>query len=83
VEGTTPHDRYPREIAAELVHHVESAFTGESHTFEQEYDGEYYPVRMIHVRSDDDAADTDRLSARNGVTDTESVVSITISLIRS
>jgi PAS domain S-box-containing protein len=53
VEGTTPHDRYSPEIAEELVDHIRSSFTGERHTFEQEYGGEHYRVQVVPVRTDE------------------------------
>jgi PAS domain S-box-containing protein len=53
ITGTTPHDRYPPAIAEKLVDSIESAFTGESHTFEQEYGGACYRVQMVPVRTDD------------------------------
>ena len=53
IEGTTPNNRYPSEIAEELVHNVEKAFAGDSSTFEQEYGGEHYRVQVVPVRTDD------------------------------
>jgi len=51
IEGSTPHDRYPPEIAEELVRNIKNALTGESHTFEQEYRGEHYRIQMVPVRT--------------------------------
>jgi PAS domain S-box len=51
IEGTTPQDRYPPEIAEELVGNIENALAGESHTFEQEYQGEQYRIQTVPVRT--------------------------------
>ncbi len=53
IEGTTPRDRYPPEIAEELVGNIENALAGESHTFEQEYRGEHYRVQTVPVGTDE------------------------------
>ncbi|MFB6256157.1 MAG: PAS domain S-box protein, partial [Haloplanus sp.] len=50
IEGTTPRDRHPPEIAEELVGNIENALGGESHTLEQEYQGEHYRVQIVPVR---------------------------------
>ncbi|WP_257628604.1 PAS domain S-box protein [Haloplanus salinarum] len=49
IEETTPRDRYPPEIAEELVGTIENVLAGESHTFEQEYQGEHYRVQIVPV----------------------------------
>jgi PAS domain S-box-containing protein len=51
IVGTTPRDRYPPEIAEELVGNIENALNGESHTFEQELGGEHYRVQTVPVRT--------------------------------
>jgi PAS domain S-box-containing protein len=53
IEGTTPRDRYPPEIAEELVSNIENALSGESNTFEQEFRGEHYRVQTVPVRTDE------------------------------
>jgi signal transduction histidine kinase len=53
IEGSTPHTRYPPGIAEELVRNIENALAGESHRFEQEYQGEHYQIRTAPVRTGD------------------------------
>jgi PAS domain S-box-containing protein len=53
IEGSTPHNRYPPDIAEELVRNIENALAGESHRFEQEYQGEHYRIQTAPVRTAD------------------------------
>ncbi len=57
VEGTTPDSRYPPEISEKIVQSIKRAFTGESHTFEQEYNGKRYQIQTVPVRTDDEEID--------------------------
>ena len=52
IEGTTPHDLFPAEIADELCHYYDEAFDGTASAFEQEYDGEQYRIQTVPVRID-------------------------------
>jgi PAS domain S-box-containing protein len=53
IEGSTPHARYPPEIADELVRNIANTLAGESHRFEQEYQGEHYWIKTAPVRTGD------------------------------
>jgi PAS domain S-box-containing protein len=53
LERTVPQDRYPPEIAAELVENIDAAFEGERNTFHQTYQGEHYQIQMVPVRTDE------------------------------
>ncbi|MFB6297449.1 MAG: PAS domain S-box protein [Salinirussus sp.] len=54
VEGRTPHDLFPEEIADVTCHYYEEALAGTANTFEQEYGGEQYQVQTVPVRTDDE-----------------------------
>jgi len=51
--GKTPHDRYPPEIAEELVQHLDDALDGTTATFEQRYKENRYRIQTVPVRTDD------------------------------
>jgi PAS domain S-box-containing protein len=55
IEGTTPRDLYPADIADELMDRFEDTLHGAEATFEQELNGERYRIRTVPVRSDDGA----------------------------
>ncbi|MFB6247488.1 MAG: PAS domain S-box protein [Salinibacter sp.] len=52
VEGATPHDLFPEELAEELADYYRRALEGEKHTFEQELGGRYYRNRTLPVRDE-------------------------------
>ncbi len=52
IEGHSPHDVFPDELADEACNHYEQAFNGETVTAEQEYNGERYRVRVTPVDGD-------------------------------
>jgi PAS domain S-box-containing protein len=54
IEGNTPHDLYPDEIADEHVQYFQQTLDGERHTYDQEYHGRQYEIRTIPVRNSDD-----------------------------
>ncbi|MFB6282297.1 MAG: PAS domain S-box protein [Haloferacaceae archaeon] len=53
-EGATPHDLFPPELAEELATYYRRALAGETHTFEQQYEGNHYRIRTLPVRDDGD-----------------------------
>jgi len=53
VEGQTPHDLFPEDIADELTYNYREALAGRHNTFEQEYRGERYRIRTLPVRNDE------------------------------
>jgi PAS domain S-box-containing protein len=56
VEGSTPHDLFPDEIADELVEYYRKALDGESHTFRQQYQGNHYQVKIMPIETAGDVA---------------------------
>lgn len=52
VEGRTPHDVFPDNVADKLRQHYERAFDGTTTGFREEYRNEHYRVRVTPVRSD-------------------------------
>ncbi|WP_423817805.1 PAS domain-containing sensor histidine kinase [Salinibacter ruber] len=50
VEGKTPHDLFPDEIAREHVKYFRRALDGEKHVYEQEYQGQHYRVQTLPIR---------------------------------
>ncbi|WP_343218024.1 PAS domain S-box protein [Haloplanus halophilus] len=64
VEGATPHDLFPEDVADDLAHHYREALAGRSNTFEQEYRGERYRIRTLPVRDDGEAASGIAVSQR-------------------
>jgi signal transduction histidine kinase len=55
IEGETPHDAFPEEIADELCDRYHRAFDGESSTFKQTYRGERYRIRVVPVSNKDES----------------------------
>jgi PAS domain S-box-containing protein len=53
IEGSTPHDLFPEEIADELADHFRVALAGTGSTFEQAYGGERYRIRTVPVSVED------------------------------
>ena len=53
IEGKTPHDLFPQEIADELSDRCNKAFDGESSTLEQMYRGERYRIHVAPVSTED------------------------------
>jgi PAS domain S-box len=49
IEGHTPHEVFPDELADEACKHYEQAFNGNTTAIEQEYRGEHYRVRVTPV----------------------------------
>jgi PAS domain S-box-containing protein len=52
-EGTRPANLFPEDIAEETVSHYRKALDGDSHTFEQRYEGSVYRVRTLPIHDDD------------------------------
>lgn len=57
IEGHTPHEVFPDELADEACEHYEQAFNGNKTTFERKYRGEHYRVRVTPVRVDENEVD--------------------------
>jgi len=55
VEGSTPHDLFPVEIAEELSQYYRRALAGERHVFEQKYQGNHYRICTLPVRDESGA----------------------------
>ena len=53
LEGATPRDVFPAELADEIVRYYASTLDGERQTFEQSFDGKRYRIQTAPVRSDD------------------------------
>ncbi|WP_263788750.1 PAS domain-containing sensor histidine kinase [Salinibacter grassmerensis] len=53
VEGKTPHDLFPDEIAQEHVRHFRRALNGEKCVYEQEYEGQRYRVQTLPIRGEE------------------------------
>ncbi|ERH08455.1 MAG: PAS sensor histidine kinase [halophilic archaeon J07HX64] len=58
VEGTTPQELFPADIADELVDGFRAVLSGEERTLEQEYQGEHYRIRTVPVDTSDSDGDT-------------------------
>ncbi len=52
VEGKTPYDLFPEDIADELCNHLKQALTGVATTLEQEYGGERYRTQTVPIQTD-------------------------------
>jgi signal transduction histidine kinase/CheY-like chemotaxis protein len=50
-EGTTPHDLFPADIAAETERHYREALAGHASTYEQWFQGELYRVQTLPIRN--------------------------------
>ena len=53
VEGSTPHELFPADIADKTVESFRAALSGEETTLEQEYEGEHYRIRTVPVETGD------------------------------
>jgi PAS domain S-box-containing protein len=51
VEGSTPRERYPPNVAETLIDHLEDALAGEETVFEQSYQGNQYRIQAVPVRT--------------------------------
>ncbi len=56
VEGATPHDLFPEELADETARYYRETLAGNSHTYEQEYRDERYRIQTVPVRTDGEVA---------------------------
>ena len=52
IEGHTPHEVFPDELADKACKHYKQAFDGIATTLEQEYRGEHYRIRVTPVKPD-------------------------------
>lgn len=53
VEGATPAELFPEDLAEELSRHYQSTLAGNSHTFEQEYKNQRYRIQTVPVPASD------------------------------
>jgi len=53
IEGATPHELFPEDIAEEIETHYRAALEGEQHTFEQSLDGNHYRVHTLPIGDED------------------------------
>jgi PAS domain S-box-containing protein len=53
VVGATPHDLFPDEVASTTADYYRRALDGERHTYDQEYDGDWWRVLVRPVRGED------------------------------
>jgi PAS domain S-box-containing protein len=53
VEGATPHDLFPDDIADELAANYREALQGRRNTLEQEFQGAEYRIRTIPIRDEE------------------------------
>jgi len=53
LQGATPHDLFPEELADETVDYYERALSGEVNVFEQQYRGKCYRILTLPVREDE------------------------------
>ena len=63
IEGHTPHEVFPDELADEACKHYEQAFNGNTTAVEQEYRGEHYRVRVTPVDNNGDETEITRVMA--------------------
>ena len=52
VEGQTPHDVFPADVADELARHCQATLRGEQRTVRQQYQGNDYEIRTMPIRDD-------------------------------
>jgi PAS domain S-box-containing protein len=71
VEGATPQDLFPAEIADETVRYYRETLRGNAHTFEQEYGGERYQIQTVPVRTADGEIAHGMAVSRNVTEETE------------
>ena len=57
IEGATPRELFPEDIADETCQYYEQALAGICSTFEQEYGGERYRIQTVPVQTDDEHID--------------------------
>jgi len=69
VEGATPSDLYPEEIASELEENYRAALHGAANTFKQSYMGRHYRVHTLPIRGDDGADITSGMAVSQNVTE--------------
>jgi signal transduction histidine kinase len=63
IEGHSPHDVFPDELADEACKQYEQAFNGKTTTAEQEYRGETYRTRVTPVDNNGDETEITRVMA--------------------
>jgi PAS domain S-box-containing protein len=68
VEGATPHDLFPADIADRLCHYLEEAMAGSANTFEQEYMGQRYRVQIVPVQPESERT-TQVMAVAQNITD--------------
>ena len=51
-EGQTPYDLFPRGLAEKTAQYCQATLQGESHTYQQSYQGNDYEIRTTPVRDD-------------------------------
>jgi len=54
LEGATPHEIFPEDVADETATYYHAALDGEQHTFEQSMSGNHYRVHTLPLRDGDD-----------------------------
>ena len=52
-EGSGPHDLFPPDVADEQISHLRRALEGETHTFDQQYEGRHYRLKTLPIRRED------------------------------
>jgi PAS domain S-box-containing protein len=55
IEGATPHDLFPEDIARETAEYYRRAWAGEKNVFEQKFQGRCYRIRTLPVRDETDS----------------------------
>ncbi len=65
IEGRTPHEVFPDEVADEARRHYERAFNGETTAVEREYRNEQYRVRVTPIGADENGTDYVMAVAQN------------------
>ena len=59
LEGSTPHEVFPAEIADEHVRYFREALAGNSQEYEQAYEGRRYRIRAVPVEPENEDSDTE------------------------
>ncbi len=52
VEGQTPYDLFPGELAEKTAMHYQATLQGESHTYQESYQGDDYEIQTTPIRDD-------------------------------